>query len=491
VELTLPAGAYTVQAKASHWLRGEGVALTSAPWIFAAPTGANKVTVYWDPVPGATGYRVRWGTASGVYPNASGVLPADARMLSITGLTTEQEYYFVVEAERSGVWSAPSEEDSAIPHVGAIPWDTQDPNQIIPAVLQAIGEPEWRDIEVLSPDQVYYDQTNGFGQRISPPVYFDPEGWIVDAQGDIFVASAPRNGLSDCHRSGAYMQIRATVGAAIGVRGQFWVPPSTGVYYGIQVDGGVRTTTRDAPYIYFSVGDIVEGGIYYMRGDWGWLNPREPQGPEIGAPGYERWIPFMKYRGKFYRGDPTPMAGDAKKASNHIRYFGSSLQYGLILQIELFADVRRKQVATKVQAWEGTEDGQGEPFFTKPLVVAVKEVKDLPSRLEIRQTISIPQNRLPDNYYCQRSATRLGLWRNSPYSQHVPIGIGHIPVGLGIDLDPVTLLRPSGRWELWTLGLTSMVLQCPTGLPAANYDHYDGSRWYRGHIWITTAPCPP
>jgi len=63
VELTLPAGAYTVQAKASHWLRGEDVVLTSVPWIFAAPTEANKVTVYWDEVPGATGYRVRWGTS--------------------------------------------------------------------------------------------------------------------------------------------------------------------------------------------------------------------------------------------------------------------------------------------------------------------------------------------------------------------------------------------------------------------------------------------
>ncbi|GIV06470.1 MAG: hypothetical protein KatS3mg016_2045 [Fimbriimonadales bacterium] len=48
-------------------------------WIFAVPTGADKVTVYWDPVSGATGYRVRWGTASGVYPNVSSVLPAEAR----------------------------------------------------------------------------------------------------------------------------------------------------------------------------------------------------------------------------------------------------------------------------------------------------------------------------------------------------------------------------------------------------------------------------
>ncbi|GBC91982.1 hypothetical protein HRbin15_00443 [bacterium HR15] len=99
--------------------------MTSVLWIFAVPTGADKVTVYWDLVPGATGYRVRWGTASGVYPNVSSVLPAEARKLSITGLAPEQEYYFVVEAAYNGVWGPPSEEDSAVPHVGAIPhWQT-------------------------------------------------------------------------------------------------------------------------------------------------------------------------------------------------------------------------------------------------------------------------------------------------------------------------------------------------------------------------------
>jgi hypothetical protein len=56
-----------------RWLRVEGKLLTEVPWFFAAPTGANKVTVYWDGVPGATGYRVRWGTTSGSYPNRSPV----------------------------------------------------------------------------------------------------------------------------------------------------------------------------------------------------------------------------------------------------------------------------------------------------------------------------------------------------------------------------------------------------------------------------------
>ncbi|GIV05553.1 MAG: hypothetical protein KatS3mg016_1128 [Fimbriimonadales bacterium] len=69
VELTnLPVGVYTVRAfpaDAGRWLRTEGRIITEAPWVFAAPTGANKVTVYWDEVPrrdrvsGALGYGKR------------------------------------------------------------------------------------------------------------------------------------------------------------------------------------------------------------------------------------------------------------------------------------------------------------------------------------------------------------------------------------------------------------------------------------------------
>jgi hypothetical protein len=95
VQLTnLPAGVYTVRAfpvSLGRWLRVEGKLLTEVPWFFAAPTGANKVTVYWDEVPGATGYRVRWGTASGSYPNSSAVLPVTARQYTVSGLVRDRE----------------------------------------------------------------------------------------------------------------------------------------------------------------------------------------------------------------------------------------------------------------------------------------------------------------------------------------------------------------------------------------------------------------
>jgi hypothetical protein len=83
------------------------------------------------------------------------VVGADVRQQSVARLEREQEYYFVVEAAYNGLWGPPSEEDSAVPHEGAIPWDTQDPNQIVPAIRAALGVYDG-DIIALSPDGWYY-----------------------------------------------------------------------------------------------------------------------------------------------------------------------------------------------------------------------------------------------------------------------------------------------------------------------------------------------
>jgi hypothetical protein len=157
-----------------RWLRVEGKLLTEVPWFFAAPTGANKVTVYWDGVPGATGYRVRWGTTSGSYPNSSAVLPATARQYTVSGLVRDREYYFVVEAAYNGLWGPPSEEDSAVPHEGAIPWDTQDPNQIIPAARDAFGAFYGDNGTTRDTPHVYF----GIAYRVSQCRAVDIEGGI-------------------------------------------------------------------------------------------------------------------------------------------------------------------------------------------------------------------------------------------------------------------------------------------------------------------------
>ncbi|CUU34707.1 hypothetical protein DCOP10_11016 [Armatimonadetes bacterium DC] len=56
------------------------------------------MAVYGSSVPGATGYRVRWGMVSGSYSSASGVLPGSARRYTVSDLVSEREYY-LVEAE--------------------------------------------------------------------------------------------------------------------------------------------------------------------------------------------------------------------------------------------------------------------------------------------------------------------------------------------------------------------------------------------------------
>ena len=229
VQLTnLPAGVYTVRAfpaSPGRWLRTEGKLLTEVPWLFAVPTGANKVTVYWDGVPGATGYRVRWGTGSGSYPNGSAVLPATARQHTVLGLVSEQEYYFVVEAEYNGLWGPPSE-DSAIPHVGAIPWDTQDPNQIIPAIRAALGVYDG-DVSALSPDEWYYTETGWIRSRKVPLLQYETRtARFVTADGAYFM---PMSAVSDARqrdRTGPFRRVETQQGQeALQVMGEFYLPP--------------------------------------------------------------------------------------------------------------------------------------------------------------------------------------------------------------------------------------------------------------------------
>lgn len=293
-----------------------------------------------------------------------------------------------MEAEYNGLWGPPSEEDSAIPHVGAIPWDTEDPNQVIPAVLQAIGELEDSDIEILAPDDMYYVQENRNRTVSVPSIYCDAqEGWVKTTEGYLLVPAtfSPVSSGAPCHPSGAYRQIRSkTEARAVGARGQFWVPPESGTYGGVYVNEAQNATTRDAPHIYFGISYRIgrreydiEGGIYYMPGRWGVY-------------------------------DPSVTVSIAQKV-----------------------------------------DGQsGETF-------------------------------LPTGSY-------FGLQSNGfPFYQHVPVGIGHMPVVLGMDLNPVQLLRHNIGWVDWTSALTSITLSCPPPPPTRiGFDHFVGREWYRGHEWI-------
>lgn len=438
VELTLPAGAYTVQAKASHWLRGEGVVLTSAPWIFAAPTGADKVTVYWDPVPNATGYRVRWGTASGVYPNVSSVQPADARMLSVTGLSTEQEYYFVVEAERNGVWSAPSEEDSAVPHVGAIPWDSGDAFSILAALRSWIGDVPPGELFALSPDGTYYDEDEEGIPRASPaPGYYDETtGMVHYTDGAVIPLAKSQEDALGNEQSGPYRRVRTSAAAnAKGARGVFFLPPP--VFFNIPyiwIGEGERNGGHwDTPCIYFGVNSTttdgkrvdIEGGIMF--------HPSGRQGVN-----YHRWMPFLVSKvGKAGRKN-HPILGSMGQTKNHIRYEGSA-GVGLLTILAL-----------------GQPDGGKSKLVT--LFVLVLDAGDYRLRFrnvfvgtslpitgiaKVRRVVSIGQKLLNE--------TELRTGYAATNSFVINIGVGCVDANLLIA--PTQVWR-NNSWEDWTDQLT-------------------------------------
>jgi len=491
-------GLYLVQAKAAHWLNGQWILPTAPPYVFAAPTGANKVTVYWDPVPGATGYRVRWGTISGQYTQNSAVLSGTTPYrYHVTGLTTEQEYYFVVEAAYQNVFSLPSEEDSAIPHAGAIPWDTQDPGQIISTIRSIIDYP-FGDIEVLSPDDIYYASENGITSAGTPPTFHNAnEGTLETVAGLVIVptTSEPIEGAANCTSTGTYRRIRSSLESqGIGAKGQFWLPPPSGTYAGLytnpsdSVRNSTQQGTRDAPHIYFGVAfgkQDLEGGVFYMPANWGQLTTQGPnRGQEISMPGYNRWIPYLKAlpgrKGPPNIADQYKFVGDPNKPGNHIRYDNNlGAQYGLIIEIQLLPKGKEKIATVRIKAWEGSEDGVGDPLFDKPLVTAAKDPKrNIPTQgVRVRRMASIAQvsrNVSTDGY--KRTGSFLGT------SQR-PVGVGVVPIITGIPLEEARLYRQNIGFQLWIPSLTDEVRNCPpTGVVGATFNQQE--RWYRERIWI-------
>jgi len=314
----LPAGVYTVRAfpeSPGRWLRVEGKLLTEVPWIFAAPTGANKVTVYWDEVPGATGYRVRWGTTSGSYPNSSAVLPATARQYTVSGLLRDREYYFVVEAAYNGLWGPPSEEDSAVPHEGAIRWDSGNVSWIMEDVRRVTGSTAGRDmLDVLGPDGLIYSDS---GVR-HPTTFFDVSRLVFTLTDfpsfEIPVTNAGREELENTC-TGPYRRVRARGDQNItAVRATFWIPstfsprfPYTQIFIPSEVDNPDNPRRpADTPYMYFGFafsGLDVEGGLMYHRAGRGDLN-------------YPRWQAYLKVvsRGR----DRHPAITDTLNERGHI-----------------------------------------------------------------------------------------------------------------------------------------------------------------------------
>ena len=441
VELTLPAGAYTVQAKANHWLRGEMAVVSSVPWIFAAPTGATKVTVYWDEVAGATGYRVRWGTVSGSYPHRSAVLPADARQWSITGLVTEQTYYVVVQAEYNGLWGPPSEEDSAVPHVGAIPWDSGDAPAILRAVRNIIGGVPHGELFVLGPDQNYYlEDANGSARSSLPPGYYDAKnGLLYYSDGTVVpITTSQQNELQN-EGSGPYRRVRTKSDInAKGATGLFYLPPP--IFYnqpyifvsGSHVNGG----KWDAPCIYFGIKSKNadrEGGIMF-----------HPAGRR-NVP-YNRWMPFLAPDVQNNR-EKNPILGGFSYPTNHIRYEGT---YGVGLLVRIsFGELlsgKTKAVALFVFAY----DAAG-PVIWRNVFVGYS--RTITGQATVRRVISIAQK-------LSEEEKKRGYVKTGSFVRNIGVGC----VDQNWLIVPVMVLRNS-QWVEWTQELTDQAGVFPGGSP--------------------------
>ena len=435
----LPAGVYTVRAfpeSPGRWLRVEGKLLTEVPWIFAAPTGANKVTVYWDGVPGATGYRVRWGTTSGSYPNSSAVLPATARQYTVSGLLRDREYYFVVEAAYNGLWGPPSEEDSAVPHEGAIRWDSGNVSWIMEDVRRVTGSTAGRDmLDVLGPDGLIYSDS---GVR-HPTTFFDVSRLVFTLKDfpsfEIPVTNAGREELENTC-TGPYRRVRARGDQNItAVRATFWIPstfsprfPYTQIFIPSEVDNPDNPRRpADTPYIYFGFafsGLDVEGGLMYHRAGRGDLN-------------YPRWQAYLKVvsRGR----DRHPAITDTLNERGHIL---DNTEGGTPTRVELYTIGQERLVGLRVQPIDPVF---GEEIFLREIAATAKLKRDM-SGLRFRRVFSIAQ-RKEAMIGCLTGYLRTGSYVRG-------MAVGYNPVaGIGEDpfLEPPAQVGIGGLfWFDWS-----------------------------------------
>ena len=84
----------------------------SIPRNLSAAVGDGQVRLTWKAVNNVTGYRVKYGTASGRYES---FLDTEVPSLEVQGLKNLTEYFFVVHSLRGDVESGPSAEVKAIP----------------------------------------------------------------------------------------------------------------------------------------------------------------------------------------------------------------------------------------------------------------------------------------------------------------------------------------------------------------------------------------
>ncbi|MFB9751156.1 fibronectin type III domain-containing protein [Paenibacillus hodogayensis] len=90
-----------------------------APVVQSLAAGDGQATLTWNPVSGATGYKVFQSKTAGTYGAELNTVSGSVYSYNATGLTNDTAYYFVVKAINAGGDSSASNEVSATPQVPA------------------------------------------------------------------------------------------------------------------------------------------------------------------------------------------------------------------------------------------------------------------------------------------------------------------------------------------------------------------------------------
>jgi len=289
------AGTATVTAKSGTVSGNAAVTVnpSSSPAtlsLTAAATGANKVTLYWNGISGASGYDIYRSTVSGgpytqIAQNVAMADPgpgmAGSFMYSdVAGLTTGTDYFYVVWAVQSGAETVQSNEADSIPDPGAIAWDSGNAVQIVSQVGAMVAnnlasdEPAVGELTIGGPNGVIYQsfQDGSPAQAYAAPGHYSGSSrTLVYADGNevpapidtsdsdpgIPAAASSSTGQSATAASAtASLRFRQSLGHAYNP-----TSPPSGIFREVQTQPGYSSLLS-----YVGLPDVMDTTLSYIDG---------------------------------------------------------------------------------------------------------------------------------------------------------------------------------------------------------------------------------